>query len=91
MKNRTSSSYRFSFNVNDQAGYEMLERLRKEISEKNKEGGFKQRVCVMGRLGKDNPAAVIYQERARICYPYSAYQTIQLEHAARFDVYVYMR
>ena len=90
MKNRTSSSYRFSFNVNDQAGYEKLEALRKEIAESNKEGGERLRVCVKGRLGENNPAAIIYQELAKRTV-YSVYQTIKLEHASRFDVYVYMR
>ena len=90
MKNRKSSSYRFTFNVNDQAGYEKLEALRKEIAKQNKEGGERLRVCVKGRLGEDNPAAIIYQELAKRTV-YSVYQTIKLEHASRFDVYVYMR
>ena len=90
MKNRTSSSYRFSFDVNDQAGYEKLESLRKEIAKRNKEGGERLRVCVKGRLGENNPAAIIYQELAKRTV-YSVYQTIKLEHASRFDVYVYMR
>ena len=89
MKNRTSSSYRFTFAVNDQAGYEKLESLRKEIAIRNR-GGERLRVCVKGRLGKDNPAAIIYQERAKRM-TFGAYQTIKLEHAGRFDVYVYMR
>ena len=89
MKNRTSSSYRFTFAVNDQAGYEKLESLRKEIAIRNR-GGERLRVCVKGRLGEDNPAAIIYQERAKRM-TFGAYQTIKLEHAGRFDVYVYMR
>ena len=89
MKNRTSSSYRFTFAVNDQAGYEKLESLRKEIAIRNR-GGERLRVCVKGRLGENNPAAVIYQERAKRM-AFGAYQTIKLEHAGRFDVYVYMR
>ena len=90
MKNRTSTAYRFSFNVNDQDGYVKLEALRKEIAKRNKEGGFKQRVCVKGRLGENNPSAVIYKDRAKR-QKFGAYQTIKLEHASRFDVYVYMR
>ena len=89
MKNRTSSSYRFTFAVNDQAGYEKLESLRKEIAIRNR-GGERLRVCVKGRLGENNPAAVIYQDRAKR-RSFGAYQTIKLEHASRFDVYVYMR
>ena len=89
MKNRTSSSYRFSFDVNDQAGYEKLESLRKEIAIRNR-GGERLRVCVKGRLGENNPAAIVYQERAKRM-TFGAYQTIKLEHASRFDVYVYMR
>ncbi len=89
MKNRTSSSYRFTFAVNDRAGYEKLESLRKEIAIRNR-GGERLRVCVKGRLGENNPAAVIYQERAKR-QAFGAYQTIKLEHASRFDVYVYMR
>lgn len=89
MKNRTSSSYRFSFDVNDQVGYEKLESLRKEIAIRNR-GGERLRVCVKGRLGENNPAAIIYQERAKRM-AFGAYQTIKLEHAGRFDVYVYMR
>ena len=90
MKNRTSSSYRFTFAVNDQAGYEKLESLRKEISKLRNRGGERLRVCVKGRLGENNPAAVIYQERTKRM-AFGAYQTIKLEHAGRFDVYVYMR
>lgn len=89
MKNRTSSSYRFTFAVNDRAGYEKLESLRKEIAIRNR-GGERLRVCVKGRLGENNPAAIIYQERAKRM-AFGAYQTIKLEHAGRFDVYVYMR
>ncbi len=89
MKNRTSSSYRFTFAVNDRAGYEKLESLRKEIAIRNR-GGERLRVCVKGRLGENNSAAVIYQERAKR-QAFGAYQTIKLEHAGRFDVYVYMR
>lgn len=89
MKNRTSSSYRFTFAVNDRAGYEKLESLRKEIAIRNR-GGERLRVCVKGRLGENNSAAVIYQERAKR-QAFGAYQTIKLEHASRFDVYVYMR
>lgn len=89
MKNRTSSFYRFTFAVNDRAGYEKLESLRKEIAIRNR-GGERLRVCVKGRLGENNPAAIIYQERAKRM-AFGAYQTIKLEHAGRFDVYVYMR
>ena len=89
MKNRTSSSYRFTFAVNDQAGYEKLESLRKEIAIRNR-AGERLRVCVKGRLGENNPAAISYQELAKRTV-YSVYQTIKLEHASRFDVYVYMR
>ena len=90
MKNRASSAYRFSFDVNDQGGYEKLESLRKEIAKRNKECGERLRICVAGRLGENNPAAVIYQDRAKR-QKFGAYQTIKLEHAGRFDVYVYMR
>ena len=83
MKNR-SSAYRFTFARGDVVGQQKLDDLRKEMSNT----GY--RVCVKGRLGVNNPAAVIYQERAKR-QAFGAYQTIKLEHAGRFDVYVYMR
>lgn len=83
MKNR-SSAYRFTFARGDVVGQQKLDDLRKEMSNT----GY--RVCVKGRLGENNPTAIIYQELAKRTV-YSVYQTIKLEHASRFDVYVYMR
>ncbi len=83
MKNR-SSAYRFTFARGDVVGQQKLDDLRKEMSNT----GY--RVCVKGRLGKNNPAAVKYQERAKRVR-FGAYQTILLADAAIFDVYVYMR
>ena len=83
MKNRTSSNYMFTFNRGDVDGVNRLKELRKQYA------GSGMRVCVKGRLGKNNPAAATYKAKAK--YKWNAYQTINLADAARFDVYVYMR
>ena len=80
MKPRTDA-YRFSFNKNCPVGEATLGMLREMISDKNKTSSHKLRVCVKGRLGKNNPNAAKYK----------SHQSIQLQDAAYFDVYVQAR
>ena len=80
MKPRTDA-YRFSFNKNCPVGEATLGMLREMIGDKNKTSNHKLRVCVKGRLGKNNPNAA----------KYTSFQTIRLQDAAYFDVYVQAR
>ena len=83
MKNRTSSNYVFTFDRGDVDGMNRLKAIREQYA------GSDMRVCIKGRLGKNNPAAATYKAKTK--YKRNAYQTINLADASRFDVYVYMR
>jgi hypothetical protein len=83
-----SSSYKFTFDPSDDAGWESVHSFRKDIKKINEE--YKKnnvdvilRVCLKGRLGENNPNSKYYKNRT--------YQTIKLQHASRIDVYVYER
>ena len=49
------------------------------------------RVCLKARLGRGNPAAVIYRNKSTYWGRKGDYQSIKLEHAQRIDVYVQRR
>ena len=49
------------------------------------------RVCLKGRLGRNNPAAGIYRNKPTYWGRKGDYQSIKLEHAQRIDVYVQRR
>ena len=49
------------------------------------------RVCLKARLGRGNPAAVIYRNKTTYWGRRGDYQSIKLEHAQRIDVYVQRR
>lgn len=88
MKPRTDA-YRFSYNKNCPVGEATLAMLRWSIAENNKTSNHKLRVCVKGRLGKNNPNAAKYKTLAK--QKWNAFQTIRLQDAAYFDVYVQAR
>lgn len=67
----------------------MLKSLRASVSDYNKVSNHKLRVCVKGRLGKNNPNAAKYKTLAK--QKWNAFQTIHLQDAAYFDVYVQAR
>ena len=80
---RYSTDYRFTINLNKSEDVKILDQLKAYIKEVNKNSYVKQRVCLKGRLGKDNLAAPKY--RGKYCY------TVAKADAAHFDVYVYDR
>ena len=49
------------------------------------------RVCLKGRIGKNNPFATIYRNKTTYWGRKGDYQSIKLEHAQRIDVYVQRR
>jgi hypothetical protein len=92
IKKRTSA-YQFTFAVNDNDGAKQLAELRATIRKfnqcklmeyKHKTHVLVQyRVCVKGRLGKDNPKASNYKNRGIF--------SVKLSDASRYDVYVQTR
>lgn len=83
-KNRSTSSYRFTVDMNNPSDVEAVNSLKKFVSTYNKTyPKNKLRVTLKGRLGKDNPNAVKYRGKR-----FNAYQTIAKADAKHFDVYV---
>ena len=103
MKIRTSTSYVFTANAVSADDLQKIETLRQTVKAINhmqrqyeKDTGQRQtryRVCLRGRLGKNNSNAWKYQMRQKAYTGYGArpYQMIRLSDAAYFDVYVYER
>jgi hypothetical protein len=104
--NRTGS-YLFSVQ-NDTAGHAHIAEIRQKTRVHNAEQrlmalqdpSYKPtflKIEVKGRLGKNNPNAMIYRERAksimaaRFHFGSHAYQNIALKHGATLDVYQYTR
>ena len=82
--NRTSDSYIMTI---DSLEDRMLAHVRKIVHKRNSTNNEKKyRICVKGRLGKNNPNASKYRNRSPM-----AYQNICLEDASHFDVYLYER
>jgi hypothetical protein len=83
-----SRAYRFT--VEDRNDPRVLE-LKNFIRSQNvaNPGMVPRRVKLQGRLGENNPHAETYRAKYRRGYR-RAYQTIRLDHASRFDVYVYV-
>ena len=100
---RYSENYVFTANAKSADDLAKIETLRQTVKAINhmqcqyeKDVGQTQaryRVCLRGRLGKNNPNARKYQERQKNYTGYGArpYQMIRLSDAAFFDVYVYER
>jgi len=93
MKTRTDS-YIFTADVISANDMISIETIRKTVSVSNKlarrnakwsgKTPTLYRVCLKGRLGKNNPDAIIYRIKRD-------YQTIKLKHARYIDVYVQKR
>jgi hypothetical protein len=88
-KNRISPSYRFTVDMNNPNDVELVNNLRKNIQTMNSKKWMlrKQRVCLKGRLGQNNPNATKYRNSTS----WNPYQTILKADAGHFDVYVYNR
>lgn len=85
-KNR-SESYIGTFFMDSDEDITQIGSLRRLVKNMNKyllEDGYKQqyRICLRGRLGKNNPNAYKYKH---------LYQMIKLKDAVRVDAYVYKR
>ena len=80
---------------------QQIEIVRKTVSIANKRAkavakwkGTKPvlyRVCLKGRLGRNNPDADIYRNKMGHWGRKGDYQSIKLAHAQRIDVYVQLR
>ena len=99
MKSRASTSYVFTANAKSADDLAKIDALRQTVKAINymqrdyeKDTGQEQaryRVCLRGRLGKNNQNAWKYKIR-QIGYQ-NPYRMIRLADAAYFDVYVYER
>jgi len=81
--NRTSIDYRFTVDLNNPKDVKLVKQLKELVKQTNKSSWKQQRVCLKGRLGKDNPMA--YKYKGNPCY------TVAMADAAYFDVYVYFK
>ena len=100
---RYSENYVFTAKAASADDLQKIETLRQTVKTINhmqrqyeKDTGQQQtryRVCLRGRLGKNNSNAWKYQMRQKAYTGYGArpYQMIRLSDAAYFDVYVYER
>jgi hypothetical protein len=100
---RYSENYVFTAKATSADDLQKIETLRQTVKTINhmqrqyeKATGQQQtryRVCLRGRLGKNNSNAWKYQMRQKAYVGYGArpYQMIRLSDAAYFDVYVYER
>jgi hypothetical protein len=82
-KNRYSTDYRFTIDLTNPTDVFVLDQLKAYVKQVNKNSYVKQRVCLKGRLGKDNLAAPKYKNKFCV--------SIAKSDAQRFDVYVYDR
>lgn len=80
MKQRNSDSYQFTTTSLDDYRIQVL---RKLVKHKNQYAGVNSRVCIMPRLGNQNPNAKQYYN--------STSGTVKVGIATRFDVYVYSK
>jgi hypothetical protein len=101
----TNRSGYYLFSVqNDAAGHAHISEIRQRTRIHNAEQrllamqdpSYKPKflkIEVKGRLGKNNPNATIYRERAqsRMAFGSHAYQNIAPKHGATLDVYQYTR
>ena len=84
--NRYSTSYVGTFDHRDSNDLDIIANLRKALK------GTNQRLCLKGRLGKNNPNRDYY--KASDPWHWRAtrgYQTILLKHAERVDAYIYSK
>lgn len=91
MKQRISTEYRFTIHgTNDFAGQFQLTLLKSKVTRHNQNSSIKYRVCLKGRLGKNNPHAHLYQKGGPRHWALKS-GAVKLEHAGHFDVYVYRK
>ena len=95
---RYSEHYVTTVDHNSAAGKKIIARLRAEVKLHNaimkETGGRLKRVCLKGRLGKNNPKRdeLFSYFRTKKLAPWAnLYQTIPLGIAAHVDVYIYNR
>jgi hypothetical protein len=88
---RISTSFVTTVDHHSDEGKDLIAALRKYIKSDDKERGLSRRVCLKGRMGKNNPNAYKYsiKNTARRGYGGHSHQTIKLADAAKADVYIY--
>lgn len=94
MNTRTSDSYVRTVDHHSEKGKAFIAALRKHIkAEDEYTGGLRRRVCIKGRMGKNNPNAYKYSVKntPNVWYGSHSHQTIKLADAATADVYIYNR
>jgi hypothetical protein len=98
MKNtnkRYSTSYVFTADVNCSNDMQRIGNIKKAISaanqiEKRRHNPRLKRVCLKGRLGKNNPSSVNYRRDGnRFNKTRRPYMSVLIKDAVAFDVYVY--
>lgn len=93
MTNRRSKSYIDTVG-NYEPALEYVDVVRNTVRKVNDQlkssGSFdRYRVVLRGRLGKNNPNALLYRRGGKL-YRWSSI-TIRPEHASHFDIYIYKR
>jgi hypothetical protein len=90
---RTSTSFVTTVDHHSEEGKDLIAAIRKYIKSDDKERGLSRRVCLKGRMGKNNPNAYKYSIKniAPPCYGTHSHQTIKLSDALKADVYIYDR
>jgi len=89
MNTRTSNSYVRTVDHHSEKGKALIAALRKYVKAEDEYiGGLSRRVCVKGRMGKNNPNAHKYSVKN---YGSNYHQTIKLADASKADLYIYDR
>ena len=89
---RYSTSYQFTVDPMSTSDMERVKSLKEFVKNMNAQFPNNEalRVCLKGRLGRNNPNAFKYHKGGeRRGYGAHAYQSISLKDASRYDVYVY--
>lgn len=94
MNTRTSDSYVTTVDHHSEKGKALIAALRKYVkAEDEYTEGPQRRVCIKGRMGKNNPNAYKYSIKGKQVswYGSHSHQTVKLADAARADIYIYNR
>ena len=101
MNKQRTSAYIFTADPLSVSDMQQIEIVRKTVRASNaraiqsaKWSGKKPelfRVCLKGRIGKNNPFASIYRNKTTYWGRKGHFQSIKLEHAQHIDVYVQRR
>lgn len=89
---RISTSFVTTVDHHSEKGKEFIAALRKSVkAEDEYNGGLSRRVCIKGRMGKNNPNAYKYSVKnlPNVWSGSHSHQTIKLADAAKADVYIY--